>query len=474
MPFEVVMPRLGWNMETGRLGEWLKKEGEHVEAGELLFTVESDKAVQEVEALESGTLRIPADAPPPGEEVAVGTLLGYLLAEGEQPPFAAPAPAAGGPAPAEPASLPATTEGQAAEQRPGRRTGEPTISPRARRVARELNVTWSGLKGSGRTGRIVERDVRQAAGAQRFAERISPLARRRASELGMDIDRLAAQMPGKRIERADVEAAAVAAATPAPGVMPALASAAPSSPPATPAQAGAPALAAGTVLSISPMRRTIAERMAASAHTVAPVTLTSEADATELVRLRKQLKSDGLQPVPSYNDLLAKLSAQALLEYPAVNARFEGENSIVQAATANIGIAVDTERGLLVPVLRDVQVKNLRQIARESLALIERTRAGRAGADDLRGGTFTITNLGMFEIDAFTPIINLPECAVLGVGRIVPKQVVVDVDAERVAIRHMMFLSLTFDHRLVDGAPAARFLQRVKQYIEKPYLWLVG
>ena len=128
---------------------------------------------------------------------------------------------------------------------------------------------------------------------------------------------------------------------------------------------------------------------------------------------------------------------------------------------------MDTERGLLVPVVRDVQAKSLRQVAREAAALIEQARSGHVSLDELRGGTFTITNLGMYEIDAFTPIINLPECAVLGVGRIVAKQVVVDAEAERVAIRQMMFLSLTFDHRLVDGAPAARFLQRVKQYVEQ-------
>jgi pyruvate dehydrogenase E2 component (dihydrolipoamide acetyltransferase) len=227
----------------------------------------------------------------------------------------------------------------------------------------------------------------------------------------------------------------------------------------------------GQATPITSVRRTIAERMATSAHSVAAVTLTTEADATELVRLREQLESDAAQPLPAYNDVLAKLVAQALTEHPALNARWEGD-TILQATTVNIGIAVDTERGLLVPVLRDVQSKSLRQIAGESAALIDRARSGRITADEMQGGTFTITNLGMYEVDAFTPIINLPECAILGVGRIVPKQVVVDAEAERVAIRHMAFLSLTFDHRLVDGAPAARFLQRVKQYVEKPYLWL--
>ena len=224
---------------------------------------------------------------------------------------------------------------------------------------------------------------------------------------------------------------------------------------------------------ITAVRRAIAERMAASAHTAAPVTLTTEADATELVRLRAQLLEDGRGPVPSYVDVLAKLVAAALAEHPMLNARLDGD-VIRQSAAVNMGIAVDTERGLLVPVLRDVAVKSLRQIAQESAALIERARAGRLTADELTGGTFTITNLGMYEIDAFTPIINLPECAVLGMGRIVAKQVVVDAEAERVAIRQMVFLSLTFDHRLVDGGPAARFLQRVKQYVERPYLWLVA
>jgi pyruvate dehydrogenase E2 component (dihydrolipoamide acetyltransferase) len=448
MAFEVFMPRLGWNMETGSLAEWIKKDGDYVEAGEILFTVESDKAIQEVEALESGILRILPDSPPPGKEVPVGTLLAYLLKQGEPVPFEAKT-AATAAAPPPVGSAPAPEQQVSAGPRARRET--PAISPRARRVATELGVDWTNLKGSGRSGRIAERDVRQAAAlAARAPERVSPLARRLAEELGVDLEQLVAKMPGKRIERADVEAAAREAAAVTAG-------------PATPL---------GKTLPISSVRRTIAERMATSAHTTAPITLTTEVDATELVRLRTQLKDDGSQPVPSYNDLLAKLVAVALTEHPMVNARFEGDE-IVQAETVNIGIAVDTERGLLVPVVRDAQAKSLRQIAHESAALIEKARDGRISLDELQGGTFTITNLGMYEIDAFTPIINLPECAILGVGRIVAKQIVVDAESERLLIRHMMFLSLTFDHRLVDGAPAARFLQRVKQYVEKPYLWLV-
>jgi pyruvate dehydrogenase E2 component (dihydrolipoamide acetyltransferase) len=216
--------------------------------------------------------------------------------------------------------------------------------------------------------------------------------------------------------------------------------------------------------------------MAYSAHTSAPVTLNTEADATELVALRNALKNDPNpreQPHPSYNDLLAKIVAQALLEHPMLNARIEGDE-VIQSPSVHIAIAVDTERGLIVPVLRDVQLKTLRQIARESAVLVEKTRNGSIRYEELQGATFTITNLGMFEIDTFTPIIDLPQCAILGVGRILPKQVVVDAAAGELAIRQLVFLSLTFDHRLVDGAQAARFLQRVKHFIETPYLWMAG
>ena len=462
MAFEVVLPRLGWNMEVGSLASWRKQDGDLVEAGEILLEVEGDKAVQEIEALESGILRIPPESPAVGQPVPVGTLLAYLVRPGEALPFTRDKSAVVTPEPMMPVPAPAGDEAAASDEAAGSSAAMPTpprrhtpsISPRAARVARELGVDWTmagkyTLKGSGRTGRIVERDIRRMAAAASPVEvQASPVARRAAQALGVDLAQLASQQPGRRIDRASVEAAAQKAA-----------------------------LGAEQRLPLSPVRRVTAERMAASAHTTAPVTLTTEADATELVRLRQQLKEDAFQGdshfalTPSYTDLLVKLAAQALREHPQLNARFEGE-SIVQPAAVHIGVAVDTERGLLAPVLRDAHAKSLRQITEETAALIEQARDGHARPDDLRGGTFTITNLGMYEIDAFTPIINLPECAVLGVGRIIAKQVVVDADAERVAVRQMMFLSLTFDHRLVDGAPAARFLQRVKQYVEKPYLWL--
>jgi len=458
MAVEIVMPRFGWTMEEGVLAEWTKHDGDAVKTGDVLFTVEGDKALNEVESFETGILRIPPDSPQAGATVRVGALLAYIVQAGERAPFekdtpvTAPALAPAGqastaaaqPQPAAPAALP--------------RAGRGRVSPRAHRLAAQLQVDVTQLRGSGRTGRVVERDVRAASAARPapVEVRASPVARRAAAELGVNLEALAAARPGQRLEKADVEAAARQAAdTPRPS----------------------PAVETDTRSApMSPVRRLTAERMLAGAHNTAPVTLTTEADATELVRLRTQLKNDpqaATQPIPSYTDLIAKLAAHALQEHPALNARLDGE-TIVQSRAIHIGLAVDTDRGLLVPVVRDAQDKGLRQIARETAALAERARAGQLSAAELHGSTFTITNLGMFDIDAFTPIINLPECAILGVGRITPKQVVVDAAAERLAIRQMVFLSLTFDHRLVDGAPAARCLQRIKQLVEQPYLWLVN
>ena len=435
MAFEVILPRLGWDMEEGTLGGWLKEDGEFVNAGEMLFSIEGDKAVQEVEALDSGYLRIAPNAPALGVKVPVGTLLGYLVPEAELATFSPPdmaeavapitAQEAAGQAPEAHQSA-ALASDLAPNERAGRRV---YISPYARRMAEQSGVDWHSVAGSGRAGRIMARDIK-AVIAQKAAE-AQPSVAQPATAIPV------------------VEALPVAVK---------------------------PVSAAAERTAMSAVRRSIAEHMAASAHTVAPVTLTCEVDASQLVTLRKQLKEDAREdggPGPSFNDILAKICAQALMEHPQINA-FIDSDEIVLFPSAHVAIAVDTERGLLVPVLRDVQTKSLRQVARESALLIEKTRRGTVAYEDLQGGTFTITNLGMFEIEAFTPIINLPQCAILGVGQIIPKQVVVDADLEKVAIQHRMALSLTFDHRLVDGAQAARFLQRIKRLVEKPFLWLAG
>jgi len=437
MAIEILVPRLGWTMEEGVFIRWLKQDGDPVAQGDLLFELEGDKAMTEVESMDAGILRIPPDSPEPGSTVLVGALLAYIVAAGEAAPFEQRSRGAeekrrGGeegesdvlPVPSSPL-LPLTSAP------PLPVSSAPTISPRARRVADELGLDWSKIKGSGRTGRIVEADVRAAAEAVQTVV-------------------AAAAVKEKSVAPVATQVAPVVAIS-----------------------------GSATRAPLSATRRVIAERMSAGVHVAAPVTLTSEVDATELVRLREQLKNDKRAlAIPSYTDLLAKIVAHALQEHPALNSRLEG-NEIVTERAVHIGIAVDAERGLLVPVVRDAQAKTLLQIAAESAGLIARVREGKAGPDELRGSTFTITNLGMYDIDAFSPIINLPECAVLGMGRITPKQIVtlrsgtID-EVERVAVRRMMTLSLTFDHRLVDGAPAARFLQRVKQLVEQPYLWLVS
>ncbi|MGI8689102.1 MAG: dihydrolipoamide acetyltransferase family protein [Thermomicrobiales bacterium] len=411
MAIEVVMPRLGWNMEAGTVVEWLKHDGDPVKAGEYLFLVESDKATTEVESLDAGILRIPGNALRVGEELPVGTVLAYLVQEGENVPAGQSAvssrQSAGNDA-QPPVSIP-----QSSVLSP-QSSGLPAASPRAMRIAGELGVEWTTLTGTGGGGRIVEGDVRAAF------EHMAPAA---------------------------VAPAAPTAASPAP--------------------------ASETAVPLSQMRRIIGERLAQSARTAAPVILTTEADATALVRLRSEIKgalgSDA--PTPTYTDLFARLVAVALRGFPDLNASLT-DDGIVPHDAVHLGIAVDTEKGLLVPVIRDAHTKSVQTIAAESARLIGQARAGKAARADLTGGTFTITNLGMYGIDAFTPIINLPECAILGIGRIVARPVVVDEETETIAVRKMVALSLTFDHRVVDGAPAARFLKRIKQFIEQPLVWL--
>jgi pyruvate dehydrogenase E2 component (dihydrolipoamide acetyltransferase) len=210
------------------------------------------------------------------------------------------------------------------------------------------------------------------------------------------------------------------------------------------------------------VRAVVAARMLESARSTAPVTLTTETDATALVEWRRRLAAEG--SAVSYNDLFLALLGRALPEHPQLNASFK-EGLIRTGGGVHVGLAVDAERGLLVPVVRDVDRKSLAEIAEETAALVEAARQGRLSPEAMRGGTFTLTNLGMFGIDAFTPIINLPECAILGVGRIKAQPSVV---GDEIRIRQKLWLSLTFDHRLVDGGPAARFLQRVAALIEEP------
>jgi pyruvate dehydrogenase E2 component (dihydrolipoamide acetyltransferase) len=321
-------------------------------------------------------------------------------------------------------------------------------SPAAKRRAKELNVDIQLVKGTAEGGRISVADVEAFAQAQVAAKassgeiRASPLARRIAQSAGIDLAIIKGTGKDGSISKEDVEAAIAArqqiVAQPAPAV---------------------------EIIPIKGVRAVISERMHASSQQTAPVTLTTEVDATAFVQTRQKLNeqfSEALGWRIAYNDILVKLAAITLQDFPYINARQEGD-TIHLLKEINIGVAVDTERGLLVPVVRNADRLSITQISRELRALAERALAGKSQPDDLTDGTFTITNLGTFGIDAFTPIINLPQIAILGVGRINQKPVAYK---GGIHLREQVYLSLTFDHRLVDGAPAARFLQRIGDLIQ--------
>ena len=321
------------------------------------------------------------------------------------------------------------------------------------------------LAATGPEGAIIERDVRarlQAIVAKQAGPAITPVARRIAEEAGLDWRALAGSGPRGQVVRQDVDRALAAGA----GVAPEAPAPRPAAPLPGPRPSGEAPAEAYETIPLAGARAVIAERMLQSASATAPVTLTTEADATALVRLRKDLVEDGI--AATYNDLFVYILGRALAEHPRLNASLDGE-AIRLWRQVHVGLAVDTDRGLLVPIVRDVQDKSLAEIAHDAAGLVERARGGRCTPDELRGGTFTLTNLGSLGIDAFTPIINLPECAILGVGRIRPQPVI---KKKKVVARQMVWLSLTFDHRLVDGAPVARFLQRVVQLVERPHLLL--
>jgi len=221
---------------------------------------------------------------------------------------------------------------------------------------------------------------------------------------------------------------------------------------------------------LSPLRKVIAERLVSGLRQTAPVTLTTTADATNLVNLRTQFRAAAAgEPIPAYTDFLVKLTAVALGKHPLLNATWQGDHLLLPEGV-HVGIAVDTEAGLVVPVVRDAQALTLRQVAARTRELIELARSRKLAPEQMQGGTFTLTNLGMYGVEAFTPIINPPQCAVLGVGRIVREPAVVE---GQIVARDRMVLSLTFDHRIVDGAPAARFLDTLRQCVEQPGPWLV-
>jgi len=451
MAEEFFVPKLGQTVEEVTLVKWLVEDGAKVSQGQEIMEVETDKAVFPVEANAKGYIHIGPFTE--GQVVPVLTVVAVIGKPEDK--FETSGAALSGPV-TESSPVASTTPevAPAPLAQSVDRSEKNFASPRARKLAAAKNVDLAQVAPTGYGGvRVTERDV-NAYLAQ--APKVTPVAQRMAADSGVDLRVVSGTGPGGRIVKEDVAAAV--------------------------SRTVSPTYAEVTErIPLKGVRGIIADRMGTSVHTTARVTLVMEMDATEFVAVRDRIKEKVEKEwgfAPGYNDLLAKIVATALRQYPYMNARLAPSTGSGQVPDAiellghvNLGMAVDTERGLLVPVVRDADQKSLRQFGAEFRQLVERARTGRSLPDDLSGGTFTITNLGMYEVDAFTPVINLPQAAILGVGRIAPK--VVPFKGE-IAIRQMWTLSLVFDHRLVDGAPAARFLQSIKKMVEEPYLLLAA
>ena len=448
MATRLAMPKLGMIMTQGTLTKWLKTEGEPVEKGEAVFRLMTDKINYEVEAPDSGRLhQVVAER----QTVPVGATVGYLLLPEEAvPPGEGPVPQLTvAPAPAVTSATSVTV--------PKVPTAEPGFvraSPAARRLAQEHNIDLSTVKGTGPEGRITEADVRLRVEqeAQKRKVPISPLARSLAGELRIDVTAIEGTGPGGHIMVEDVRKAVEGEAAVSPAIAPGV------------------RLQAGQVLPFDGVRRVIADRMAGSLQSMAQLTITAEADVTDLVKLRTQLVEEwGPEGIRvGYTDLVIKAVAKALKEHPRLNSTLVGEQ-IHLLTQVNVGMAIALEDGLIVPVVLNADQRNVKDIAHLTKELTEKARSANLTPDEITGGTFTITTLGMFDVQMFTPIVNPPEVAILGVGAITERPAVFE---GNIVKRSLMYLSLSFDHRIVDGAQAAEFLRRVKYYLERPYLLL--
>ncbi|MFR1386594.1 MAG: dihydrolipoamide acetyltransferase family protein [Anaerotignum sp.] len=409
MAFEIKMPQLGLTMEEGTVAQWLKQEGDTVAKGDVLLEITTDKLTSEIESEADGVLL--KSVAPAGDDVPVHGLLGYIGEAGETigdaAPAAAPAAAA---APAEvPVAAPAPAPAAKAD---GSRI---RISPLARKTAAKLGVDYQNLAGSGPSGRIVQKDILAAAEA-------------------------AKQQPAPVAE-------------------------APAAAPAPAAKSGELELMDGDeVVKLAGMRKVVAERMAKSAREIPTVTQNVKIDVTKLVAFRKQINETSGQKF-SMNDFILKAVANALRANPHILVSIDG-NQIIKRAHVNLGMAVALDDGLIVPVIRDADKLSLSQISATAKDLAVRARENKLAMDEYKGSTFTISNLGMFGVETFDPIINQPDAGILGVCAV---QDELDMDEEgKIFKKQVMRISFTFDHRLIDGAVAAKFELAIKELLEDP------
>ena len=427
MAVEVPMPRLSDTMEQGTVARWIKHEGDHVVAGDVIAEIDTDKATMDLTAYEDGVLlKILVGE---GESAELGTPIALIGAEGEE----VPENAARGNGPSQTATRDAPPEGS---DGPDAQTEPATVEPR------ESPPPQAGDAG----GEV----------------KASPIARRIAAEAGLDLRELAGSGPDGRIVKVDVERALGKGGRPGRAAEePAIAERA--------ASLGPPPAAQDEIVDASPMLRAVARRMSESKATVPHFYLDAEIDMGSALELREELNQAlaGDEKI-SVNDLVVRAAGLALVENPKFHRSWH-EGTLVLHKSAHVGIAVALDEGLIVPVLRSVEQKSLREIARESRDLVERARAGKLKQTEIEGGTFSVSNLGMFGIPSFSAVVNPPEPGILAVGATVKRAVVRD---DAVRIRPIMAVTLSVDHRATSGAEGARLLESIRRLLEQPLLLL--
>ncbi len=458
----VIMPKQGLMMTEGTIINWLVKEGEQVTAGKPLFEMETDKLTITMDAEVSGTmlkiLHPAGDVVPITEPIAIVGEAGTDVSG-----FAGGAAPAAAPAAPVPAAAPAATPAAPAAVPTRDPNARIWASPRARLHAEENGVDLAYVPATGPDDYIIDRDV---LGYIANKPAVTPLAANVAKAQGIDLSGVTGTGANGKITTADL-----------PGTAPAAAAAPVAAPAATPAADTAPAVEApagqltrGThTEKMSGMRKAISKNMLASKSTNAQTNHRMVVDMTAAIALRKQYKDLGIKI--SYNDIIVRACAKALTDMPIVNASVDGSN-IVYHDYVNVGTAVSVPGGLIVPVIKDADIIGLSGIAAKSAELIEKARDGKLTDADYHGGTFTVSSLGMFDLDDFVAIINPPESAILAVGKIAKTPVVVtnDEGEDEIVIKSMCALCLSYDHRIIDGAEAAKFLQKVKSYLQNPVL----
>ena len=443
MAVEITMPKWGLTMKQGTISKWLKQEGDSVRKGEELFEVETEKVTNIVESIGSGLLyQIVVKA---GNTVPCGTILAVLVDSGEKPNRVegiqvgdivegqAPKAAA--------ASQPELRASVGSEPR---QKGYVPASPAAKRLAKELGIDLSQVPGTGPKGRVSESDVKKYHEEGPPAPPITPVAEELARQSGLDISSIKGSGEGGKITKRDVENALTAKAA---------------------KEENAPV----KTIPLTGIRKKIADNMRSSLHNAAQLSIFTEVDVTEMVVFRNMMRDEYAHDDSiriSFNDIIVMATSRALKRFPIMNSNLV-EDKILCFDSVHMGIAVALPEGLIVPVLRNADKKGLLQIAGEARQLAQKARDGVLEVEEVTGGTFTITNVSMFQVDGFTPILKPPETGILGIGRIKEKPAVYKGE---ITIRSMMFLSLTFDHQVVDGVPANDFLQTVARYLERPQL----